>query len=39
MIALPCGVESRVLSLTPPFTICKEQIDFLISELGVLLPT
>ena len=38
LIALPCGLESTVLSLTPPFTIQKEHIDFLISELDTLLP-
>lgn len=37
LIALPCGVDSRVLSLTPPFTIQKEHIDFLVSELDTLL--
>lgn len=36
-IALPCGLESNVLSFTPPFTLKTEQIDFLISELYQLL--
>jgi 4-aminobutyrate aminotransferase-like enzyme len=35
-IALPCGLEGNVLSLTPPLTIQKEHIDFLISELKIL---
>jgi 4-aminobutyrate aminotransferase/(S)-3-amino-2-methylpropionate transaminase len=36
-IALPCGLESEVLGLTPPFTLKPEQIDFLITELHHLL--
>ena len=35
-IALPCGLEGNVLSLTPPLTIQKEPIDFLTSELKIL---
>lgn len=36
-IALPCGLQSNILSFTPPFTIEKKQIDFLISELAILI--
>lgn len=36
-IALPCGLESDILSLTPPFTIQPEQIDFLIAKLQTLI--
>jgi 4-aminobutyrate aminotransferase-like enzyme len=36
-IALPCGVENNVLSLTPPFTLQPQQIDFLMVELRSLL--
>lgn len=37
-IALACGLNSEVLSFTPPFTIQIEQIDLLIQELDVLCP-
>lgn len=36
-IALPCGVEGNILSLTPPFTLQKEHIDWLMKILADLL--
>lgn len=36
-IALPCGLHSDVLGLTPPLTIQKEHIDALLHELTLIL--
>ena len=39
LIALPCGVKSNVLGLTPPFTLQLPHIDFVINTLQHLLET
>jgi len=36
-IALPCGVQSNILGLTPPFTISHQQIDYFIEILSNIL--
>jgi acetylornithine/succinyldiaminopimelate/putrescine aminotransferase len=37
LLALPCGPQGRVLSLSPPFTISYEEMDFAVATIAELL--